>query len=111
MSIFRLFKCESEKALARTLAEHLAKNIPPKIMDRRREVLSANRVSRLLEQAFETAKEHQSQTGMGFIKRAVLANSFRWELAAKGYPKDFINVATEGLVVELSRKKRSRNAG
>jgi hypothetical protein len=67
-------------------------------------------VSRLLEQAFETAKEHQAQTGMSFMKRAILANSFKWELEEKGYPKDFINVATEGLVVELSKARQSRSA-
>ncbi|NMG14907.1 hypothetical protein [Aromatoleum bremense] len=110
MSLFGLFTSAPEKALARKLAEHLAKNIPPKLMDKGRQVLSANRVSRLLEQAFETAKEHQLQTGMGFMKRAILANSFKWELQAKGYPKDFINVATEGLVVELSKARQSRNA-
>ncbi|BAL26205.1 hypothetical protein [Azoarcus sp. KH32C] len=110
MNLFGLFTSEPEKALARKLAEHLAKNIPPKLMDKGRQVLSANRVSRVLEQAFETAKDHQAQTGMGFMKRAILANNFKWELQTKGYPKDFINLAIEGLVVELSKARQSRNA-
>lgn len=110
MDLFGLLSNDAEKALAKKLAEHLAKNIPPKLMDKGRQVLSANRVSRLLEQAFETAKDHQARTGMGFMKRAILANSFKWELQARGYPKDFINVATEGLVVELSKARQSKTA-
>lgn len=104
MGLFDFFNHEAEKTLAKTLAESLAKNLPPKMMEHRRQVLSANKISRLLEEAFETAKEHQAKHRMGFIKRAVLANSLKWELGEKGYPLDFINVATEGLIVELSRK-------
>lgn len=104
MGLFDFFKNDAEKALAKKLADSLAKNLPPKMMEHRRQVLSANKISRLLEEAFETAKEHQTQHRMGFIKRAVLANSLKWELGEKGYPLDFINVATEGLIVELSRK-------
>ncbi|MDB5814911.1 MAG: hypothetical protein JWN23_2028 [Rhodocyclales bacterium] len=104
IKLFRLFNHEAEKTLALELAAHFVKNIPPKLMDQRRQVLSANKVSRLLEQAFEKAKDHQEKVGMGFIKRAILANMFKWELKNNGYPQDFIEVATEGLVVELSRK-------
>jgi hypothetical protein len=104
--IFRLFNHEAEKALALQLTAHFVKNIPPNMMDQRRQFLSANRVSRLLEQAFEKAREHQEQVGMGFVKRAVLANTFKWALKNKGYPDDFIEVATEGLIVELSKKNK-----
>lgn len=110
VNLFGFFNQEAEKALAQKLAAQLAKNIPPKLMDQRRQVLSANKVSRLLEQVFEVAKEHQAKTSMGWVKRAVLANAFKWELKAKGYPDDFISVATEGLVVELTKKKE-RTAG
>lgn len=102
--LLRIFNNDAEKLLAKELAENLAKNLPPKLMDLRRHVLSANKISRLLEQAFEIAKDHQTKTRMGFIKRAILANNLKWELRTRGYPQDFIDVTTEGLVVELSRK-------
>lgn len=109
IALFRLFNHDAEKALAVKLAAHFAKNIPPKLMLQGRQVLSANRISRLLEQAFDTAKEHQTRVGMGFVKRAVLANGFKWELKRIGYPKDFIQVATEGLIVELSKEKLEKS--
>lgn len=104
--IARLFNHDAEKALAKELSAQLIKNLSPKLMSERRQVLSVNKVSRLLEQSYEIAKAYQSTHKLGMIKRAVLANSFRWELKACGYPDDFISVATEGLVVELGKKAR-----
>ena len=103
MSLLDLFRTSAEKELAHSLAEHIAKNIPPKLLDQKRQLLSANKISRTLEQAYARAKDHQKQVQMGFARRAIFANSFKWELQSRGYPKDFVNLATEGLVVELSR--------
>ena len=101
----RLFNHDDEKALARDLAAQIAKNLSPKLMSERRQVLSAKKISRLLEQSYEAAKTYQSSHKLGMIKRAILVNNFRWELKSSGYPEDFINVATEGLLVELTKKK------
>ena len=105
MSLFRIFDFSDEKALAEVLVLHLTKNLPPKLLNERRQVLSAKKVSRLLEQAFETARDQQAKSGTNFVKRAVLANNFKWALREKGYPQDFIDVATEGLLVELGRNR------
>lgn len=104
--ISRLFNHDAEKALAKELSAQITKNLSPKLMSERRQVLSANKISRLLEQSYEIVKAYQSTHKLGLIKRAVLANSFRWELKSCGYPDDFINVATEGLVVELGKKAK-----
>lgn len=104
--IARLFNHDAEKSLAKDLSAQIVKNLSPRLMSERRQVLSANKVSRLLEQSYEIAKAYQSTHKLGMIKRAVLANSFRWELKSCGYPDDFINVATEGLVVELGKKTK-----
>ena len=105
--IARLFNRDAEKALAKELVEQIKKNLSPKLMSERRQVLSAKKISRLLEQSYDIARDYQVTHGLGMIKRAFLANSFRWELKSCGYPDDFIEVATEGLVVELSKKKTS----
>ena len=105
--ITRLFDHDAEKTLAKQLVEQILKNLSPKLMSERRQVLSAKKISRLLEQAYAIAKDYQVAHGLGMAKRAILANSFRWELKSCGYPDDFINVATEGLVVELSKKDKA----
>ena len=105
--IARLFNHDAEKSLAKDLSAQIVKNISPRLMNERRQVLSANKISRLLEQTYVIAKAYQSTHKLGWIKRSVLANSFKWELKSCGYPDDFINLATEGLVVELGKKTKS----
>jgi hypothetical protein len=92
-----------DSAFAKELAARLTKELPPAMMDERRKVLSVNKVTRQLEKTFEAAAAYQRDNRIGFIRRAFLANGFRWELKNLGYPDDFIDVAVEGLVVELSR--------
>ena len=94
-----------DSAFAKELAAKLTKELPPALMDERRKVLSVNKVTRQLEKTFEAAAAYQRENRIGFIRRAFLANGFRWELKNLGYPDDFVDVAVEGLVVELSRGK------
>lgn len=98
------FSLEQERQLGRSLAEFLKKNLAPALMTERRQVLSANRVSRLLEQAFAMAREHKSRHGLGFVGKTILAKSFKSSLEDAGYPPDFVTLAVEGLIVELSRR-------
>lgn len=98
------FSLDRERQLGSSLAEFLKKNLAPALMAERRQVLSANRVSRLLEQAFAMAREHKSRHGLGLIGKTIVAKSFKSSLEEAGYPPDFVTLAVEGLIVELSRR-------
>ena len=89
--------------LAHNLVAGLKKDLPPTLMEKQRKILSVNKITQILEKSYQMAREHQSNQRMGFIKKAVLANSFKWELRNLGYPENFIDMATEGLVIELSK--------
>jgi len=96
-------------AAAEALALSLARDIPPTLplSDLN---LSVSRLSNLLERRFELAAQFQLTHPMGWIRRAQYANSFRWKLLEMGYEKEFVEVATEGLVHRLARNKtRSKN--
>jgi hypothetical protein len=41
---------------------------------------------------------------LGVYKKARLGNTFRWELEEMGYSEKFIELATEGLIVYITRK-------
>ena len=45
----------------------------------------------------------QQEHRLGWIGKASLGNSFRWELREMGYQKDFIDLATEAVVVHISK--------
>ena len=97
-----LVNFSTENALAAEFARRIESSVSVKLMTERRQVLSAKRVSQLLEDIYESARKQQAINKRGTVKRAILANSFRWELKSKGFPEDFIRVATEGLVIALS---------
>jgi hypothetical protein len=101
------FGFSRDSAFAKDLVARLTKELPPALMETRRKVLSVNKVTRQLEKAFQAAADYQRANRLGFIRRAVLANGFRWELKNSGYPNDFIDVAVEGLVVELTKPTRT----
>jgi hypothetical protein len=105
MKLFQLLSFKAEKELAARLALHVEKNLPPKLMNDKRHILSANKITRILEQAFEQALDHKEKFHPGVLKRAVLVNNVKWELRNKGFPNDFIDVMAESLIVALSRRR------
>jgi len=106
-----MFGFSRDGDFARSLVQQLVRELPANLIETRRKVLSVNKVTRQLERLYETAAQYQAANRIGMVRRAVLANTFRWELKNHGYPDDFIEVATEGLVVELSRKRGASKGG
>lgn len=102
MNIFRFFNHSSEKEFAGDLVERLLKELPPRLMEQHHKVLSVNKITRLLERNGQLATSYQQANRLGVMKRAVLANHFKWRLKNSGYPDDFVDVATESLVVSLT---------
>jgi len=105
MKLSNIFNQSLVKEFASDLAKRLLKDIPPRMLEKHQAVLSVNKITRLLERMSELAVGFQSQHQLGFVNRAILANHFKWTLKEAGYPDDFVDLATESLVVALSKKK------
>lgn len=103
MGLFSFFSNKGGKDFAESLAKSLTKDLPPKLMLNSASVISANRVTTILERSYAKAAAFQAEHGIGAMKRAALANAFRWKLKELGYPEEFVSVATEGLLVHLSK--------
>lgn len=110
MGIFSLFSTRDVKAFADELAESLVRDLPPKLMLKASSVVSANRVTTILERSYSKAAAFQAARSISFVQRAAFANAFRWRMDELGYPKEFISVATEGLLMHLSKSKKTVNA-
>ena len=108
--MLKFLSAAAEKAFAAELAVRLEKDVPPGQMLANIGAMSVNRITRMLERTYQAGAEYQKTNGLGMFKRAILANSFKWELKTRGYPDNFVDIATEGLVVELS-KAASGEAG
>lgn len=92
------------KDLAQGMCEHIGKTLPVKVMANNCGQLSASRIARTLEQCYAMALEAHMRRKLGYFGRVMLASDLRWSLQEMGYPKDFVSLAVEGLIVELSKQ-------
>ncbi len=91
-------------AFAKTLAHDLAKRYPAALDKGGERKISQKRLSTILEDTFKRAADFRREHNLGVYKKARLGNTFRWELEEMGYTSKFIEVATEGIIVYMSRK-------
>lgn len=106
MGLFGSVSSKEVDQFAKSLAQEIAKRYPPSIDTGGGErKLSQKRLTSILEDTYQKAIEFKSQHRLGVYKKARLGNTFRWELEELGYSKRFIETATEGLVVYITRKE------
>ena len=84
---------------AKKLADMVAKRYPPSLDQSKEKRVSANRITKVLEDVLEQAAVYGKNQRFGVYKKARLANSFKWQLSELGYSEKFVEIATEGLVV------------
>lgn len=89
---------------AKRLAADVAKRYPPELDKDPGKRPSVNRMTRIIEDACQKAVEFRTEHRLGWLGKAKLGNAFRWELSSMGYRKDFVDLATEAVIVHVSRK-------
>jgi hypothetical protein len=104
MGLFGSVSGKQVDEFAKSLAGDLAKRYPPALDRGGERKLSQKRLTAILEEIFSKAIEFKKQHKLGVYKKARLGNTFRWELQEMGYSEKFVETATEGLVVYITRK-------
>ena len=104
MSIFSRFSSKEVDTFAKSLAVEISKRYPPALEGDKEKKISQNRIARVLEDACKKAISFNSEKHLGIYRKARLGNTFRWELTELGYSKQFVELATEGLIVYITRK-------
>jgi hypothetical protein len=99
-----MFKFKHDEAQACELAHSIAAQVSVKLLRDNRQALSVNKIARVLEKAFVQASAYQAAQRMGVVRRSLFANAFQWALKEQAYPRDFVVMATEGLLVAISAK-------
>ena len=102
--ILEFFSTRKVTEFAKSLAQDVAKRYPPAIANNPAQMVSQKRLSSILEEAFTRAGEFSREQRLGWFKKAKLGNEFKWELKEMGYDEKFIDVATEGLVVYVTKR-------
>ena len=104
MALFGSASGKQIDEFAKTLAQELSKRYPAALDKGDERRISVKRLTAVLEDTFKRAIEFKQQHKLGVYKKARLGNTFRWELEQMGYSKKFIELATEGLIVYITRK-------
>lgn len=104
MPIFGSVSSKDVDTFAVSLAEDLSKRYPPALDKGNERKISQKRLTSILEEIFARAIDFKRQHKLGVYKKARLGNTFRWELQEMGYSEKFVELATEGLVVYITRK-------
>ena len=104
-SLSRLFFDPAVKEFAKDLALGIAKRYPPALDKEPDKRPSVNRMTRIIEDACKQAVDFKDAGKLGWLGKARLSNAFRWELVELGYRPDFVDLATEAVVVEISRRR------
>ncbi len=104
MGLFGSVSGKEVDAFAKALATDVSKRYPPALDKGGQRRVSQKRLTSILEETFSKAVDFRQKHNLGVYKKARLGNTFRWELEELGYSKQFIEVATEGLIVYITRK-------
>jgi len=106
MGIFDRLSSKDVDQFAKTLAAEISKRYPPALDQAKEKKISQNRITRVLEDAYNKATSFKSEKNLGVYRKARLGNTFRWELTDLGYSKPFVEMATEGLIIYITRKSQ-----
>jgi hypothetical protein len=103
MKLFSGFFNKELDVFAKSLAQDMAKRYPPEL-ETAPFPISPVRISKALEEAVGKAVQFNQDRQLGVFGKAKLGNSFRWEMKELGYSQRFIELATEALIVHITRK-------
>ena len=101
--LFGLFSGKHINEFATVLANTLAKRYPPALDVNPEKKISQARLTKVLEETLAQAAEFQRTHKLGVFGKAKLGNEFKWQLKELGYSDKFVEVATEGLMVYVTR--------
>ena len=103
----KLFGPDAVDEFGKQLAEDIRLRYPPTVANDPNRRVSIDRLTAILNSAFEQAAKFGGEQKLGYFKKAKLGNSFRWELKEAGYSTEFVELATEGLIVFITDSKHA----
>ena len=89
---------------ARSLAQSIFERFPPKVANDASRPVSVTRLSAILETAMDDASQFAVNRKLGWFGKAKLGTTFKWALKEHGYNESFVEMATEALIVYVTRQ-------
>lgn len=107
LNIFKsLLLTEEDTAEIVEIRKILIKEIPPERTTEKANLLSVNKVTRIIERAAKKIIEYKDKQKIGRIRWLKLINELRWSLQNAGYSKDFVSLVAEAVIAKSLLKNR-----
>ncbi len=90
-------------SLVQRLSQQITARCPPVIANDPERTVSQGRIEEILGESIAGALQIQREGRIGFLQKARLKSTFKWELREIGYEEKFADLAAEKLMEQLSR--------
>jgi hypothetical protein len=104
MGLFNIFSTKEIDDFAESLVSNIAKRYPPELENSGTTSLSEKAITNILEDNCKKAQNFVREKNLGVYKKARLGNTFRWKLTEAGYSDAFVEMATESIIVYVTKK-------
>ena len=102
--MLRFFSDNGVTSFANEIAENLAKRYPVAVAADASRTISVARLTSILESELERASNFSRDKNLTAFQKAKFANTLRWKLDELGYKPEFVEMATEALVIYTTVK-------
>lgn len=90
--------------LARSMADDLIKSYSIEIARSKQDKKHRRILGKALDAVYARAQAFHRERRLGVYGRARLGNGFQWALKEQGYPEEFVQEATKGLLLALQSR-------
>lgn len=101
-----LFKFDDIDRFAKQLAIEFGQRMPVKVLTQANRKISPERVALIVETVIQKASEFSNMRKLGWLGKARLGMTFKWELKAAGYPEEMADILTKSVVIHIAQKVR-----
>lgn len=101
---FSLFGSASVDAFGKVLAQDFIQRFPPDL-EKKIDKHAKRKLENAEKELYLRALKFHREKGLGFFRKAALANAIRWELKSKGFSDVFVHTLTRNLIMQLARRK------
>jgi len=104
MNFLSIFSTSNLDDFAHSLVQDIVRRYPPEVnRESDSKNISTDKITRILENGFKRAAIFTTENNLGYFKKARLGNKFKWSLKDAGYNDAFVEMATEGLIVYITK--------
>lgn len=100
---------QADKDQIEALIKDLKRDIAPELTVKRRQAMSVNKTTRVVERIVQQFKVYDQSRKLGYFARVRYFHHLEWALRDHGYGKEFVDLVLESLLSGVIAHKKSES--